>query len=218
MSEENRKTVEVYKMMANKYLSNAKTHDLVNQDKARRKKEKLQNFIKESLKTLPRGSKILEIGSGSGENAKFISNLGYRVIPSDIAEDFMREIRLKGLEPIKFNVLEDEFKERYNGIFCWRVFNHFTKDDALTVLRKSYDALETNGIFIFNAINRKTKEVENEWVDFPGEYNLGAERYYNYFNKIDLDSLMYQIGFKIVNYHEEGGTNNNKWLVYVLKK
>ena len=39
-------------------------------------------------------------------------------------------------------------------------------------MRKVYDALEDNGIFMFNVINRKTKSVDSEWVDFSNEYHI----------------------------------------------
>ena len=73
-------------------------------------------------------------------------------------------------------------------------------------------------MFIFNAINRETKEIDNEWVDFEGEYHMGVERYYNYFLQEELDDIINQTEFKIETFYKNGGDNNNKWLIYVLKK
>jgi len=73
-------------------------------------------------------------------------------------------------------------------------------------------------VFIFNAINRETKEIDNEWVDFEGEYHMGVERYYNYFLQEELDDIINQTEFKIETFYKNGGDNNNKWLIYVLKK
>lgn len=179
---------------------------------------KLQEFIKESLSSIPKGSKIFEIGSADGENAKYLQDLGYNVIASDIADDFINEINKNILQTIKFNALEDNFPEKYSGIFCWRVFVHFTKEDAQKVIKKTYDALEKDGIFIFNAMNREAKAVDEEWVDFKGEYHMGIERYYSYFYQEDLDNFITKTGYEIIHFHKEGGEENNKWLVYVLKK
>lgn len=218
MSTENKKTLEAYQKTAKQYLLNSVEHDTLDIEKAKRKKEKLQNFIKSSFSSLPKGSKVLEIGSADGENAKYLQELGYDVTASDVADDFIKAIKANGLDPIKFNVLEDNFKEMYFGIFCWRVFVHFTKEDALKVIKKVYDALEKNGIFVFNTINRETKEVDKEWVDFPGEYHMGIDRYYNYYYQKDLDDIIAKTDFEVVDFHKEGGDENNKWLVYVLKK
>jgi len=218
MSKENKKTVEVYKRKANIYLETNIIHNNIDPNKAKCKREKLEKFIKENLELLPKGAKVFEIGSGDGSNAKYIEKLGYEVTGSDIAEDFIKSINNKGIKTIKFNVIEDEFLERYFSVFCWRVFVHFTKEDAKKVLKKVYDILENGGLFIFNAINCETKNVKEEWVDFPNEYHMGVKRYYKYFSEKELNEIITKIGYQIYDFHKEGGENNNKWLVYVLKK
>lgn len=218
MSIENEKTLEVYNKKAKTYLETSIEHDNLDPEKAKHKREQLEKFIRVNIETLPKSAKVFEIGSADGTNAKYIEKLGYEITASDIAEDFINSIKSKGLKTIKFNILEDEFKEKYSAIFCWRVFVHFTKSDVLKVLKKVYDILEKDGLFIFNAINRETRDVDEEWVDFPNEYHMGAERYYKYFKEEELNEIINKIGYKIHNFHKEGGKNNNKWLVYVLKK
>lgn len=218
MSIENKKTLEIYNKKAGTYLKTSIEHDNLNPEKAKNKREKLEKFIRTNLETLPKDAKVFEIGSGDGTNAKYIQKLGYEVTASDVADDFVNATKNKGLKTIKFNVLEDKFDEKYSAILAWRVFVHFTKSDVLETLKKIYDALEKDGIFIFNAINRETKNVEEEWVDFPNEYHMGAERYYKYFTEEELNEIILNAGFEIHTFHKEGGENNNKWLVYVLKK
>lgn len=175
-------------------------------------------MIKESFSNLPKNAKVFEIGSGEGKNAKFMQDLGFNVIASDTADDFIEATRKLGVNTIQFDALEDDFSEKYSGMFCWRVFVHFTKEDAKKIIQKAYNALEDNGIFIFNAINRETKNVDNEWVDFEGEYHMGVERYYNYFSEEDFNDIINKTDFKIEKFYKEGGDNNNKWLICVLKK
>ena len=73
-------------------------------------------------------------------------------------------------------------------------------------------------IAISKYIPTTSKNIDSEWLDFDNEYHLGAERYYNYFTKTDLDDIIQQTKFQIANFEKEGGENNNKWLIYVLKK
>lgn len=218
MSIENKKTLAVYDKTAHLYLASSIEHDNLDPVKASRKRKKLESLIKSSFACLPSGSKIFEIGSADGANSKFIESLGFNVTSSDIADDFINATKSKGLHTIKFNVLEDDFPEKYSGVFCWRVLVHFTKEDALTLIQKVYDALEDNGILVFNAINRDTKNTDEEWVDFEGEYHMGVERYYSYFRKEELDSMIDKVGFKIHDFFKQGGDNNDKWLIYVLRK
>lgn len=218
MSIENKKTLEIYNQKAKTYLKTGIEHDSLNPEKAKLKREQLEKFIKNNIGTLPKDSKVFEIGSANGTNAKYIEKFGYRITASDIADDFINAIKSKELNTIKFNVLENEFNETYSAILAWRVFVHFTKSDVLEVLKKIYAALENDGLFIFNVINRETRDVDEEWVDFPNEYHMGAKRYYRYFSKDELNEIITKIGYTIHSFHKEGGENNNKWLVYVLKK
>ena len=218
MSIENKKTVEIYEEKAATYLKTTIEHDKLDDEKAKRKKEKLQNFIKENLEQFKKGSKVFEIGSADGENAKYIKELGYNVTASDIAEAFIDETKSKIENTIKFNVLEDDFKDKYSAVFAWRVFVHFTKEDLDITLNKVYKALENGGVFIFNIMNRETRDCDEEWVDFPNEYHMNAERYYKYFSEKEVNELIQKTNFKINSFHKEGGESKNKWLVYVLKK
>ena len=43
---------------------------------------------------------------------------------------------------------------------------------------------------------------------------MGEDRFYKYF----IENMIQQVGYKIYKFHYEGGNDNNKWLVYVLKK
>lgn len=219
MSLENSKTIEVYQNGgALKYLINSKAHDELDLEKANRKREKLNKFFLQCFASLPKGVSIFEIGSASGENAKFLKDNGFDVTASDVADDFIEEAKKLGLKTIKFNVLEDKLKESYNGLFCWRVFVHFTEKDFEAALKNVYQSLKNDGIFVFNVMNRETRMVDEEMVDFPGEYFIGAERYYHYFRKEFVDSVAEELGFKIVAFHKEGGDEENKWLVYTLQK
>lgn len=218
MSIENKKTIEVYKEKASTYLKTTIEHDNLDPEKAKRKREKLECFIKNVLENIPEKSKVLEIGSADGTNAKYIETLGYEVTASDIAEVFINEIKNKGVKTIKFNILEDDFIEKYSVIFAWRVFVHFTEKDIEKALKRAYDALEEKGFFIFNVINQETRNTVEEWVDFPNEYRMDAERYYRYFTETELNEIIKKARYEIHHFHKEGGENSDKWLVYVLRK
>lgn len=187
MSSENERTLEVYQEKASVYLNTVAEHDRLDPVKAKLKREKLEDLIKINFSLLPKYAKVFEIGSGNGNNAKFIESLGFEVTASDTADGFIEEIKKQGINTVKFNVIKDSFLEKYFAIFCWRVFVHFTKEDAQKV------------------------------IQFEGVYHMGAERYYSYFKQKELDDIIKQTKFKIESFHKEGGNNNDKWLVYVLK-
>ena len=218
MSFENKTTIEVYQNGgALRYLENEIVHNALDKEKADRKKEKLQKYLAENLSALPKGAKVFEVGSATGETAKYLKDCGFVVTASDVADDFLNAIKSKGVEAVKFNLLEDDFKEKFDAIICWRVFVHFTAQDFALSLKKIHAALKPNGVFIFNMINRETKNVDSEMLDFDNEYKMGKERYYNYYNKDFVDAEIQKLGFKLQSFHTEGGQDKNKWLVYTIK-
>ena len=218
MSYENKKTVEIYKKYAKKFIETCRKHDLKYINEAKYKEKNIRSFLKNAFNSLPSGSQILEIGAGEGKLSKYLTELGYNICASDVADDFLLTIKEKGLTPLKFNVLEDEFKNKYHGILCWRVFVHFTKEDIEYALKKIYDALEENGILVFNVKNREVENIEGEWRDYPHEYHMGVARFFTYFYKDEIDEMINKIEYKLISFHKEGGENNDKWLVYVLEK
>ena len=218
MSEQNRQTLEVYQKTAKRYMENTVAHDALDPAKAKQKSMNFKVFLGKTFSPLPEHARIFEIGSADGETAKWLQRIDFDVTASDVADDFIEAIAAKGLKVVKFNALTDAFPGTYHGILCWRVFVHFTPEDAYVAMKKAYDALEEYGRFAFNAINRETRDVDEEWVDFPGKYQMGAKRYFYYHTEAELRDMAKKIGFRVIDFHLEGGEHRNKWLVFVLEK
>ena len=218
MSKENTLTVEVYEKYAEKYIENSRNKELEDISLAREKEKKLLDFFLKSFSNLPSNSKILEIGSGGGENADLLKKSGFDIIASDASNLFVNEMKMKNLNAIRFNALNDDFICDISGILCWRVFVHFTLEDARKVLEKSYKAINNGGKMIFNAMNREYYKIDSEWKDMSGTYHMGVERFYQYYKKDELDKIIKDTGFHINQFFMEGGKEENKWLVYVIEK
>ncbi len=218
MSEENILTIKVYKEYAHKYIMNSQKKEQEDITLANEKKRKLIKFFSNYFSKLPPDARIMEIGSGGGENAALLIQSGYNIIASDASDSFVLEMLKNDINAITFNVLEDDFINDIGGILCWRVFVHFTLEDAQEVLRKSYEALNDGGIMIFNAMNREYFKLDSEWKDMAGIYHMGVDRFYQYYNKSELDKIIVESGFHIIQFFTEGGIEKNKWLVYVVEK
>lgn len=215
MSFQNQKTVEAYQKQAKRYIASVNQIDETNQEKAN---EALYRFIKKSLKHMPNDGKVLEVGSANGKLSAYFKKLGYDITASDVADDFINEMIENGLEPIKFNLLEDKLNKKYHCIICWKVFVHFTEEDTLRAILRIYGLLQENGILILNFISDELKNAKEEWTDFPGEYSIGADRYFRYYSRKEVDDIIAKTKFQISSFHEETGLEGQKWLVYVLKR
>ena len=105
MSRENEITIEVYERFGDKYLERRNLRDGKND---RRQEELLKTYVK----GLPKNAKIFEVGSAGGKDAKYLRSLGYEnIIVSDVVNYFLGMLESEGFAPIRFNLIEDDFKE-----------------------------------------------------------------------------------------------------------
>ena len=217
MSRENSETLKVFNQTAEIFLNGLAMHNQIDPRRAARKRAKLHGDIREAFSVFEPGAKILEIGAADGANSKFLESLGYDVTASDVVDSFLNIMQSRGLKTVKFNVLEDDLGQKFDGVFCWRVFVHFTREDVEIALKKIYNHLNAHGRLMFNVINREAHDADAEWKDFVGEYHIGAERYYSYFRESEIREIAQRVGFKVAHFENEKTTNND-WLIFVLEK
>ena len=219
MSKENEKTLRVYDKLGGQYIKGTALHIEKDPDKAQKKRQRQDEFLKKSFSLLAPRDKIFDIGSGGGEDAESLVKLGYRVTASDVSEYFLDEIRRKKIPCRKFDVLKDEFDKRFDGMLAWRVFVHFTPQDLEIACRKIYDALRLGGIFVFNVFNKEADGgKESGWYDFDNEYRIGADRFFYYYKEEQVEKIIKDAGFIIREKKLQGGKEADKWFVFVLEK
>ncbi|MBR3329519.1 class I SAM-dependent methyltransferase [Candidatus Saccharibacteria bacterium] len=219
MSEENRKTLEIYEGYYGEFLvGTERRNKTVGEKLVQEKIKKKQKFWDKGFKILPRPAKILEIGSGDGLGAKALMELGYLVTPSDAVEGFLREIRKNGLQPIKYNVLTDKLEQEYDGVLAWHVFVHFTKKDLLVALENLFQVLRPGGRLIFDVQNGEGKgNKKSEWVDYAGDYHMGVERFFQYYSEDDVRKIMERVGFRIIKLGVHKSSSSG-WIRVVAEK
>lgn len=201
MSKENEKTIEVYEEFGGKYLERNE-EAIKNNPRAKKDDERQKELLKTYMEGLPRDAKIFEVGSAGGGDAKYLHSLGYNNITvSDVADYFLKRLEREGLTPVRFNLIKDDFDDKYDFILCWAVLVHFTKDEAKTAILKMSEALKTGGRI---ALCVKHKEgCEEDWGDFCGQ--IGAKRYFSYWDKDELERCMERSGFKNIKIQQYGG-------------
>lgn len=207
MSKENEETIKIYEKFGDKYLErNKKAID--NDSRAKIEDELQKELFKTYVNGLPKDSKIFEVGSASGRDAKTLRGLGYtNIVVSEVVDFFLKKLRDEGFSPIKFNLITDDFSDKYDFILCWAVLVHFTKAEAKDSIRKMYEALNDGGRV---ALCVKYKDgCKEEWDDFQGQ--IGAKRYFSYWTKNELEDCLRQTGFKKINLQQYDGVRSG-WL------
>lgn len=200
MSIENQKTLKAYEQHAGKYLG----QDTSNADKLK------QDMLKKCLVDIPKDAKIFEIGSAGGKDAEFFRSLGYKNITvSDVPSHFLNILKKKGFSPIRFNLIEDEFLDKYNLIYCWAVLMHFTKEEAKSSIRKMYNALDGDGKILICVKTDKNKK--EDWTDFQNEKQ--AKVYFSFWEENELKNFLNDIGFQDIKIWRYGN-----WLDCLARK
>ncbi len=87
---------------------------------------------------------IIEVGSGSGENADFLETKGFQIERTDAAEKFVELQKTKGSNAQVFNVLKNEFKQCYGMIILPCILNEIPQKHWKPVLEKVKNYLVKN--------------------------------------------------------------------------
>lgn len=213
MSTENAQTLDFYEQHAKEYEAASIPKIEKGSPYAEKLSVDFQNFLKESLKNTPKDGNIFEIGSGYGRDALYIRSLGYNLQTSDAADSFITRLKKSKLDPIKFNILTDDFPYQCDYVLAVCVLQHFTKSETEAIIAKIYNALKPGGIFTLSV--RQKAGGKSEWkANIPG---TNAKRYFSYWTTEEAKELYARSGYEILATERVGGAKSC-WLEFILQK
>lgn len=149
----------------------------------------LGNIIQ--LFKLPAGSKILDMGCGSGWTTVFLSKIGYNLTGVDFSEEMIEVARIRveqNNSSAKFLVGDFEnFNsiEKFDGVLFFDCLHH--AENKYKALKTAYDNLSQDGIMVFMEPN-----LAHKWQTGIDEYGRIEEGLYKY----RWTSLLKRIGYK----------------------
>lgn len=150
----------------------------------------VKDWIDQFLSLLPTNAQIIEIGSAFGRDAKYIESCGFSVDRTDATIGFVHLLQNEGHLVHKFNILTDDFSSPYDLVFANAVFLHFNHEELIGVLKKVEANLNSHGILAFSVKHGTGDEWTNEKVGNP--------RYFCYWQKETLQSLLESLNFEVV--------------------
>ncbi len=163
---------------------------------------------------LPEGN-ILEIGSGSGRDAKVLVNLGYKYTGTDISESLLKIARkyLPGQIFLKQSVYALSFKNKFDGFWCTATLLHIPKnrvDEALVAIRS---VVKDGAIGFITLKGGEGSEVEKYEI----EKGVVLERFYQYWDKDEFIKTLAKSGFRVIDYEYRPESKRQKWLCFFVK-
>jgi SAM-dependent methyltransferase len=191
--------MEYYRKNANKYVQETVSVDM-------------SGLYRSFLELIPKHSRILDLGCGSGRDTKKFIELGYDVLAIDPIEEFVEfSSKYTGQKTLLMKAEDIEFEDDFEGIWACASILHIEPENMPMVLRKLYKALRKNGVLFISV----------KHGEFEGERN---RRYFCDYSEEKFESLgYYKIGFKKIEITYTNdmreGREGEKWLnIYMRKK
>jgi ubiquinone/menaquinone biosynthesis C-methylase UbiE len=148
------------------------------------------------LEFIPPKGNILDLGCGSGRDAKVFSEKGYKVIGIDLSEKLL-EIAKKEAPRARFQYMDMrrlEFSnETFSGIWSVASVLHLPKLDVLQCLSECNRVLKSNG-----AIYIGVKLGIGEEFKPDTRYAEDAFKFYSYFQEGEMENLLQRAKFEIL--------------------
>lgn len=173
----------------------------------------LSDEINAFIKILP-GKNILDIGFGSGRDTIYFLKNDLSVISIDIVKEFIDNLSEKHKAKICYMDMRLlGFREAvFHGLWCCASLLHIPRPQIESTLRGFNKILSKNGILYLSV-----KEGQGEeWV------NAGKrkkDRYFVYFSREEIISLVISQGFEIVNeYIKSSSVPHMHWISIFARK
>ena len=151
--------------------------------------------INEFMSLLPTQPKILELGSGSGRDAKVFSELGADVLGVDYCSNLI-DIAKEHAPLAKFKLMDIEDIDfpaaAFDGVWAICVLGHINKTSLPAILNKIYYSLKPQGYFYL-----AVKQGRGEDLIIDTRYSGNHRKYWSFFEKEEISSLLESAQFKI---------------------
>ncbi len=144
--------------------------------------ERLLEWMDRLAERLGEGARVLEIGSATGRDAEHLERRGLRVRRTDATEAFVSELRSRGLDAERLNVLTDDLRGPWDCIYANAVFLHLSPEQLERVLARTAAAVSPGGVLAFTV-----KEGDGAaW----SSHKLGRPRHFTYWREGPLRELI----------------------------
>lgn len=153
--------------------------------------ESIQRFIK----LLPSKAQIIDIGCGSGRDAKIFTEGGLNVLGIDFCQNLL-DIAKVNAPLAEFQIVDIETMtftpSSFDGAWAGCALCHISKTKLPSVLKNIHCLLKENGYFYLTV-----KQGSGEGLEEDLRYG-NFEKYWSFFEEDELANYVRSAGFKII--------------------
>ena len=202
-------TIEWYNKNAKKYASSIK--DIASYD-----------LLDKFANAVGKGAKVLDAGCAAGRDCKLLKDRNLTPIGIDLSEPLLIIARKKypNIEFKQANFLNLPFEDAiFDGVWAHASLLHLeTIKDVLKALKEFYRVLKPNGIIHVLVKQQQGKEK----TTIISDKISGHDRFFQWFTKDEIKSLLEKVGFTIQKiqdeYKDPAGRKDVKWIIVLAKK
>lgn len=124
---------------------------------------------------LPPAPRVLEIGSGTGQDADLLEARGLSVRRTDAARAFVDQLRGRGLTADVLNVITDELGGPWDAIYANAVFLHLNARELMQIFGNTAAAVVPSGMLAFTLKVGDGEGWTTTTLNRPRHFTYGRE-------------------------------------------
>ena len=200
-----RVTVASYDAHAEKYRENTQQmSDVV--------RAALERFVAQ----LPGEARVLEIGTGSGRDARAMERAGVSVRRTDITPAFVALLRADGFEADLVDPLIDDLADPagdapYDGVWAAASLLHLRREDLPRALANLAAATRSGGLFHLSV-------MEGDGARFLTRGDIDAPRHFTFWREESLRAELDLAGWEVVEVDRTTSARGDDWLDVLARR
>ncbi len=148
------------------------------------------------IQMLPPKATLLDIGSGSGRDAKIFSERGLQVTGVDICENLLKIA--KAHAPLaQFYLMDMESmtfpEDTFDGVWSSSALPHLSKEKLPHVINSIHSILKKGGAFYFNL-----KQGSGEGLENDDRYEPNRPKFWAYYEADEIRTILQEAHFIIL--------------------
>jgi len=173
--------------------------------------EAVRETIVRFVETVPADSRVLEIGSGPGRDARALEAAGLSVRRTDVSPGFVELLRADGHEADLVDPLTDDLDDpqrpgtAYDAVWAAACLLHVTRTDLPVVVRRLAEATRPGGF-----LQASLKEGDGELWSTHG--HVEGPRHFVLWREAPLREVLEGAGWRVVSVRRHEGLRGDSWL------
>jgi SAM-dependent methyltransferase len=163
---------------------------------------------------LPKG-KVLEIGAGTGRDAKDLISLGYEYVGTDISDELLKVARSRMPNQIfiQQSVYDLSASDKFDGFWASAMLLHIPKSRINDALQQIKSVLKPNAIGFISIKDGDGEKITNH--NFENGEEL--ERLFTYWSKEEFTKVLRDNDFEVLDYDYKPISEKTNWHLFIVK-